>query len=390
MATLLFKFVFLDNGSPAAALTSTELTGGDAPTVNISKTTLAGGVVSSEVSGGALTYDSYTRSWGYRLASADLATYLYVGMATTSYADAAQADVHALGIVVPDELVSSRAEAGDEMGIVDGTITEDKYDLETAYPFTATGAEAMYALSTMVDDYLGNQSDYRFDSVVEQQFRDAMMLAPTAGSPAAGSVDEHLDELLTRVPDAAPGAEGGLPVLDANLTVDGNVTYQNGETNTVPTVLAAIKSVTDSIDLTDIDYVTSQQAGAISMIRGATYSATLTGLTISADWATLTLRCKRKANTDDGKDEIAIVVTNGGDVGDGLTILGGAAVASPITAADASLTVDQGAGTVAVWVSDEATNYLGVTANGVWHLREVDDDEDTTQVAAGTFNLALI
>ena len=108
MATLLFKFVFLDNSTPAAALTSTELTGGDAPTVNISKTTLAGGVVSSEVASGALTYDSYTRSWGYRLASADLATYLYVGMATTSYADAAQADVHALGIVVPDDLVSSR------------------------------------------------------------------------------------------------------------------------------------------------------------------------------------------------------------------------------------------------------------------------------------------
>ena len=169
-----------------------------------------------------------------------------------------------------------------------------------------------------------------------------------------------------------------------------NMTYQNGEANTAPTVLAAIQAVTDQIDLTDINYVTSQQAGAISMIRGATYLATLTGLTISADWATLTLRCKRKANTDDGKDEIAIVVTNGGDVGDGLTILGGAAVASPITAADASLTVDQGAGTVAVWVSDEATNYLGVTANGVWHLREVDDDEDTTQVAAGTFNLALI
>ena len=152
----------------------------------------------------------------------------------------------------------------------------------------------------------------------------------------------------------------------------------------------AIIGALDGIDTSDITYVTSQQAGAISMIRGATYSATLTGLTISADWNTLTLRCKRKADVRDGKDEIAIVVTNGGDAGDGLTILGGASVASPITKADASLTVDQGAGTVAVWVSDNATNYLGVTANGVWHLREVDDDEDTTQVAAGTFNLALI
>ena len=111
MATLLFKFVFLSSSS--VVLTSTELTGATAPTVNISSVAIADGTtVASVVSGGVLVYDSYTKSWSYRLASADLATYVYTGMATTTYATASPLSVHALGMVIPDELVSSRHVAG--------------------------------------------------------------------------------------------------------------------------------------------------------------------------------------------------------------------------------------------------------------------------------------
>jgi hypothetical protein len=107
MATLLFKFVFVSSSS--VVLTSTELTGATAPTVNISSVAVADGTtIASVVSGGALVYDSYTKSWSYRLAGADLATYLYTAMATTTYATAAPLSVHALGMVVPDELISSR------------------------------------------------------------------------------------------------------------------------------------------------------------------------------------------------------------------------------------------------------------------------------------------
>jgi hypothetical protein len=61
------------------------------------------------VAGGALVYDANTLSWSYRLANADLATYLYTGMAITTYATASPAKVHALGIVVPDILPSTIA-----------------------------------------------------------------------------------------------------------------------------------------------------------------------------------------------------------------------------------------------------------------------------------------
>jgi len=135
MATLLFKFVFLDNASPAVVLTSTELTAGDAPTVNISTTALADGTVASDVSGGALTYDTYTKSWSYRLASADLATYLYVGMATTTYATASPASVHALGMVVPDVLPSTLATAA-ALATVDSNVDAILVDTGTTLPAT--------------------------------------------------------------------------------------------------------------------------------------------------------------------------------------------------------------------------------------------------------------
>lgn len=108
MATLIFEFVFYSNANPVVVLTSTELTGGAAPTVNISKRAFADGAITSVVSGGVLTYDSYCKSWSYRLTDADLSTYRYLGAATTTYATASPATQHALGIVVPDELVGSR------------------------------------------------------------------------------------------------------------------------------------------------------------------------------------------------------------------------------------------------------------------------------------------
>lgn len=174
MATLLFKFVFLDNSSPAVTLTSVDLNSSDTPVVNISKTAFADGAVSSEVAGGALTYDAFTKSWGYRLAGADLASYLYVGMATTSYDIAAAVDVHALGMVVPDELVSSRLKPT----VLNRTVNVD-----------ADGAIATVT------------------NIPGQQVRDAMQLAVTdAGDTQAGSVDAKLDGLGGSI---GPGSSTG-------------------------------------------------------------------------------------------------------------------------------------------------------------------------------------
>ncbi len=58
-----------------------------------------------------------------------------------------------------------------------------------------------------------------------QEVADAMKLAPTAGDPAAGSVNAHLDTTETRVvlalPAVAPGQNGGLPHVNSQNQVAG-------------------------------------------------------------------------------------------------------------------------------------------------------------------------
>jgi hypothetical protein len=156
MATLLFKFVFLS--SSTVVLTSTELTGATAPTVNISSTAIADGTtIASVVSGGALVYDSYTKSWSYRLAGADLATYVYTGMATTTYATASPLSVHALGMVIPDALVSA-AEAAPVAALnaaIPGSPTTDSINerIKALDDLTqASGGGDLAAIKGYVDD----------------------------------------------------------------------------------------------------------------------------------------------------------------------------------------------------------------------------------------------
>lgn len=48
----------------------------------------------------------------------------------------------------------------------------------------------------------------------QQDFRDAMKLAPTAGAPAAGSVDEHLDDILTDTGTTIPAQISALNDID--------------------------------------------------------------------------------------------------------------------------------------------------------------------------------
>lgn len=49
--------------------------------------------------------------------------------------------------------------------------------------------------------------------LTQQNVRDAMKLTPTAGSPATGSVDEHLDDILTDTGTTLPTTISGIPDL---------------------------------------------------------------------------------------------------------------------------------------------------------------------------------
>ena len=152
------------------------------------------------------------------------------------------------------------------------------------------------------------------DSDGAQDVRDAMKLAPSAGAPSAGSVDTHLDDLLV-------------------------------------TMAAATTSLT---------VVSAVDGGTITIYRAVTLDATLAGLTIPADYDTVYWTVKTDA---DLPDTVSTIQVNSDD---GLIYLNRAA---PADSDLGSITVNQGAGTIGLYLSEEATALLSRTSSLVWSLK---------------------
>jgi hypothetical protein len=114
--------------------------------------------------------------------------------------------------------------------------------------------------------------------------------------------------------------------------------------------------------------LTSTAAATLAAITGstlnitvaATYSATLSGLTIPASWTKMFFTVKRSPGDTDADSVIQIVKSNPGVGTDGLKYLNGAAG----TAAQAGLTVTQATGVVDIVITDEATATLSQASQG--------------------------
>lgn len=280
MATLLFKFVFYDNASPQVVLTSTELTGGDAPTVNISTTAIADGTVASAVSGGALTYDTYTKSWGYRLASADLATYLYIGMATTTYATASPASVHSLGMVIPDILPSTLAtpaQVATELATYDGPT-----DTEMLAAFAAlndiTAAEVWAAATRTLTQSAASVAAVVSGSNITAQRGDSLSISLTGlGDISTRTKLWFTVKTGTTVADTASTVQieetAGLLYLNGAAGTSGNgvITVTDAATGALTITLQEA----DTANLTIGDYVYDVQvltaAGAVSTLTAGIF-----------------------------------------------------------------------------------------------------------------------
>ena len=94
-----------------------------------------------------------------------------------------------------------------------------------------------------------------------------------------------------------------------------------------------------------------------------------------------------KDSTDDA-DSAAVLnikVTNGGAAGDGLVVIEGqTAVGAGLVAGDASLTVNQGAGTVAIYIKHAATSVLSEHLDFIGYDLVEDDGTDRTRRAHGS------
>lgn len=96
----------------------------------------------------------------------------------------------------------------------------------------------------------------------------------------------------------------------------------------------------------------------LTLTIGVTYAATITGLTVPASWTKVYLTVKKKKAQADTDAVIQILKSNPADGdADGIKYLN-AAAATVAQRAYGSLTVNQGAGTVAIAITDDGTLLL--------------------------------
>ena len=206
--------------------------------------------------------------------------------------------------------------------------------------FGVAGGDVLDVVDSDNGDWVWD--DKVFAALTSQNVRDALKLAPTAGTPAAGSIDAKLDLIDTNVDD--------------------------------------IQLVTDSLDRSALTVVAQNDVGAITIIATVSLAATISGLTIPADWTACYWTVKRSVDDTDADALIQIVVSNPPDAEDGLLALVGAA---PDDSSAGSIVVNPALGTVTIALDDASTAELEDAVELVWDVK-VHSPSGKTQPGTGT------
>jgi hypothetical protein len=136
--------------------------------------------------------------------------------------------------------------------------------------------------------------------LTDQQTRDAMLLAPTPGTPAAGSIDAHLDaaaletsitaikgagwvdENLVEIQAAAEAASGAVGTGAKAVTVQVN----DGSGNAVPNVKVTLKNAGQTADIgIQTTGATGATPSGFGLDPSTGYKVVLSGLTASYSYA---------------------------------------------------------------------------------------------------------
>lgn len=141
--------------------------------------------------------------------------------------------------------------------------------------------------------------------------------------------------------------------------------------------ISAVSAASASYNATDLP----------DIVRYVTYSETITGLTIDAGWTSMELSVKESPDDTDANALLNIVESNPGVGTDGLIYIQKQTTAAALLAVtDASLTVNQGAGTVAVYIKYAATTELEDFISASYDLIQ-SDGTDKTRLTWGKVNI---
>ena len=129
----------------------------------------------------------------------------------------------------------------------------------------------------------------------------------------------------------------------------------------------------------------------LSVVKGRTYDATLTGLTIQATWTGVKFTAKTDARDTDAESLLQLVVSNPAAAAtDGVLYVEGAA-ASVAQRLQGTLTVDQGAGTVALHLQDDLTALLALLGGARYDITQYYTDggeTKSTQLTRGVWTVS--
>lgn len=136
--------------------------------------------------------------------------------------------------------------------------------------------------------------------------------------------------------------------------------------------LAAIRLVTDALDVSQVVYAPASNAGHLRITGGLTFEAAVSGLVIPSDWAAAIWTVKYSAAQPDSAAVLQVWVSNPGLGTDGLQRLNGGTVEAPLAASDGGLTVDQAGGWVDLYLGDEVTAQLLPYVGLGWDIKVLD------------------
>ena len=122
----------------------------------------------------------------------------------------------------------------------------------------------------------------------------------------------------------------------------------------------------------------------LSITRAVSFDVTVTGMTIPANWDKIYFTVKANTTQADAVAQIQIVITNGGDAGDGLLYVNGSAAGD---ATQAALTVDQPGGDITVTITDDQTEEL-TAGNYSYDFKVITDESKSTILVAGSVSIS--
>lgn len=152
-------------------------------------------------------------------------------------------------------------------------------------------------------------------------------------------------------------------------------------TNVAAIWSAAVRTLTSTPAQTRADMV----GPALSITKAVSYSKTITGLTIPANWSKIWLTAKSQ-NVDADSAAILQIQKSTAGTGDGLTRLN---ASTNVTAGYASLGVTQSTGVIVITLADEATAALSEAYGLPYDIKCLDAAGVTTVLTANVLNVSL-